>query len=119
MAVFFKINSKSIHAPSSISFSYELLDKEERTMDGTMVVDIIGQKKKITVDWEYLSKADMKTLSEEVSGNTFVTVTAHDTVSGELTTIIARAKNLKYEPYYDWANSRLMWKSVSVDFVER
>lgn len=117
--IFFRLNSKSVQSPKSVSFSYESLDKEERTMDGTMVIDIIGQKRKIVANWDYLSKADMKTLADEINGNTFVTVSAHDTSTGNLETITARAKNFKYEPYYDWSKSRLMWKSVSVDFVEK
>lgn len=116
---FFKINSKSIKAPTSITFSYESLDKEERTMDGTMVVDILGKKRKVKVDWEYLSKTDLKLLVDETSGTTFVTISFNDTNTGALTTMTARAKNLTHEPFYDWARSELMWKSVSIDFEER
>ena len=51
---FFKINGKSIKAPTEISISYEELDKAERTVDGTMVVDIVGTKRRVDVSWEYL-----------------------------------------------------------------
>ena len=117
--IFFRINSKTVKAPKSISFSFESLDKEERTMDGTMVVDIIGQKRKINASWDYLPKTDMKTLADEINSSPFVTVSAHDNSTGELVTITGRAKDFKYEPYYEWSKSRLVWKSVSVDFVER
>lgn len=55
---FFKINGKSIKAPTEISISYEELDKAERTVDGTMVVDIVGTKRRVDVSWEYLSTDD-------------------------------------------------------------
>ena len=59
MAVFFKINSKTIKAPTELTCTTEVLDKSERTMDGTMVVDVIGRKRKVEVAWKYLSKEDM------------------------------------------------------------
>ena len=55
MAVFFKINSKTIKAPTELTCTTEVLDKSERTMDGTMVVDVIGRKRKVEVAWKYLS----------------------------------------------------------------
>lgn len=119
MAEFFKINSKTIKAPTEITCSADSLDKEERTVDGTMVVDLVGSKRKLEVSWEYLSKEDMKLLATETKSGTFVTVTYNDSTTGELTSMTARAKDLQYQPYYDWAKSRLMWKGVSVSFVER
>ena len=44
---FFKINGKQIKPPKEISVSPEVLDKSERTADGTLVVDIIGTKRKV------------------------------------------------------------------------
>ena len=65
MAVFFKINSKTIKAPTELTCTTEVLDKSERTMDGTMVVDVIGRKRKVEVAWKYLSKEDMGLLTAE------------------------------------------------------
>ena len=61
--VFFKINSKSIKQPTEITLSFESLDKFERTMDGTMVVDLVGNKNKVDVRWSYLSDSDMRLLT--------------------------------------------------------
>lgn len=33
--------------------------------------------------------------------------------------ITARAENLTYAPYYDWVKGKIMWRSMSVSFVER
>ena len=116
---FFKINNKTIASPTEISNSFESLDKQERTMDGTMVVDEIGKKNKVDVKWEYLSKEDMKTLTNELWSSTFVTVSFRDKDSGDLVTMHAVGKDLSYSPHYNWVRSCLMWKSVSVSFVER
>ncbi len=116
---FFKINGKIIRAPTELSVSFETLDKAERTVDGTMVVDIIGTKRRVDVSWDYLSKEDMTTLSNSVGRDNFTEINYPDDETGDLITMIARAEGLTYQPHYDWAKSRLMWKSVSVTFTER
>ena len=116
---FFKINGKTIKAPTDLSFSQEILDKAERTVDGTMVVDVIGTKRKVDVSWEYLSKEDMTTLTAAVKSDKFCEISFHDNGTGQLVTMSARSEGLTYQPHYVWAKSRLMWKSVSVSFSER
>ena len=63
---FFKINGKKIKAPTELTVSPEVLDKAERTVDGTMVVDVIGTKRKVDVSWEYLSKYHFTTTPLEI-----------------------------------------------------
>lgn len=119
MVVFFKINSKTIKAPTEITHGKEVLDKAERTMDGTMVVDIIGSKDKVDVKWDYLPDVDLKLLAKEIKSGTFVTITFNTAEQEEIKTITARAEDFSYMPYYDWAKGKLLWQSVSVSFVER
>lgn len=116
---FFKINSKTIQSPTEMSVSEEDLNRAERTMDGTMVIDVIGRKTKLNVSWEYLRKDEMRLLREAVSGSAFVTVSYHTPDTGELTTMTARAEGLAFQPYYDWAKAELLWRSVSVSFTEK
>ena len=96
-----------------------MLDKSERTADGTLVVDIIGTKRKVDANWEYLSAEDMMTLQKETGGGAFTELTFHDNDTGELVTIAARSDGITYMPHYDWARGRIMWKSVSLSFKER
>ena len=116
---FFKINGTAIAAPTEISISLESLDRAERTMDGTMVVDIIGEKRKVDVRWEYLSKEDMSKLSAAIKNSKFATISFHDKETGNITTMIARGENLAYMPFFDWAKNKLIWKSVAVLFKEK
>lgn len=116
---FFKINGKKIKAPTELTVSPEVLDKAERTVDGTMVVDVIGTKRIVDVSWEYLSKEDMTVLTKAVGGDKFAEITFHDNGTGNLVTMTARSEGLTYAPHYDWAKAKLMWKSVSVSFTER
>lgn len=116
---FFKINSKTIQSPTEMSVSEEDLNKAERTMDGTMVIDVIGKKAKLDVSWEYLTIEEMRLLRDAVNGSAFVTVSYHAPETGELTTMIARAEGLSFQPYYNWAKAELLWRSVSVSFTEK
>ena len=116
---FFKIGGKTIKAPSELSVSPEILDKAERTVDGTMVVDIIGMKRKVDVSWEYLTKEDMTVLAEACRNDVFTEIEFHDNITGQLTKMMVRSEGLTYMPHYDWAKSKLMWKSVTVSFKEK
>ena len=116
---FFKVNNKKIKAPTDITVSPEILDKAERTVDGTMVIDIVGTKRKVDVSWEYLSKEDMTTLTKAIGGDKFAEIAFHDHSTGSLVTMTARSEGITYQPHYDWAKGKIMWKSVSVTFTER
>lgn len=116
---FLKLNGQTIKSPTEITVSPENLDKAERTMDGTMVVDIIGTKCKLDVRWEYLPKEDMAILANATKSDAFTLVSFHDKITGTLVTITARAEGLTYSPFYDWARDRLMWKGVAITFKEK
>lgn len=116
---FFKVNGKKIKAPTELTVTPEVLDKAERTADGTMVVDIIGEKRKVDVNWEYLSKEDMTALAKAIGADKFAEISFHDNGTGDLVTMTARSEGLTYQPHYDWAKAKITWKSVSVSFTER
>lgn len=116
---FFKINGKDIKPPKEITVSPEVLDKSERTADGTLVVDIIGTKLKIDLSWEYMSQEDMARLQTEIGGGAFSEIAFHDNTTGELVTITARSDGITYMPHFDWPNGKLMWKSVTMSFKEK
>ncbi len=116
---FFIVNGVKIKAPSELSISPEVLDKVERTVDGTLAVDIIGTKRKVDISWNYLSKEDMTKLTKAIGGDKFTEIKFHDNTTGNLETMIGRSEGLTYGPHYDWAKNKIMWKSVSVSFVER
>lgn len=116
---FFEINGKTVKPPKEISVSPEVLDKSERTANGTLVVDIIGTKRKVDLSWEYLSQKDMAVLQHEISIDAFSEISFHDNQTGELVTMTARSDGLSYMPHYDWTHGKIMWKSVTLSFKER
>lgn len=116
---FFKINGRTIKPPKDIGHSVEILDKVERTLNGTMVVDVIGMKRKVDVSWDYLDIANMKILQEEIKKGSFVNITYFDSETGEDVTIEAKPSDIAYQTGYDWVKACVIWKSVSLFFEEK
>lgn len=116
---FFKINGTTIRAPTELTVSAETLDKAERTMNGTMVVDIVGEKRTLEATWDYLSARDMSVLATAKKNDTFAEISFHDNLTGEPITPTMRMESLTYVPHYDWSKNEIMWKSVSASFKEK
>lgn len=85
--IFFRINSKSLsRSPTNVSQSKIKLQKSERTMDGTLVTDIIAVKDAVTFSWSYLTDADLRRLILETQNYAFCTVEYQDGSSADIGT---------------------------------
>ena len=127
-------------SPTDISFGKERVCKEQRAMDGTMVIDMIAVKNSYELMWDVMNGSVMKELRAmlESSGNTFFEIamtlktkdlTDHVSGSGD-EGVDTQAfeediqmggtvylSDMTYTPYF--INSGFVWKDVSVKFVER
>lgn len=118
--VLFKINSKTLSRnPTEISQSKYKLQKTDRTIDGTLVADIIAVKNKVSFTWDYLTTADLKKLIDEVNADTFPTIEYTDPDSATLKQIAGHADDISYIPHYDSRTSTIIWKEVKVSFEEK
>ncbi len=117
--IFFQINGRTITSPKDISHSYDILDKVDRTIDGTMVVDIVGKKAKLDVTWDYLSREDMIILNNEMQSSSFISINFRDIDDGQLTSASVKVKDVSYSPGYDWVNNKVIWRNVFISFEER
>jgi len=121
--ILFKINSKTLSKnPTSIEQGKFKLQQTDRTINGTMVVDIIAIKNKVTLQWDYMSDSDLRKLLAEIESTVFPTIEFTDPKSlapNPLITITADTSNIDYSPHYDSKSQSIIWKDVSVSFVER
>ena len=114
---FIKINGIMLsREPTSVEQGKTKLKKENRTIDGTLVVDIIAIKNKVKVTWDYITSEDMARLQSAIAKSDFVEVEYND--SNGMMTINAESGDLTYTPHYDNRTSTVIWKGVSVEFVE-
>lgn len=118
--VLFRINSKALTKnPTTISQSKYKLQKTDRSIDGTLVADIIAIKNKLSITWDYLSTADLKKLIDEVNGDSFPMVQYKDPDGEELKQIIGHGGEISYAPHYDTRSKTIMWKDIKVSFEEQ
>jgi len=121
--IFFKINSKTLTKnPSSISHSITKIQNQDRTMDGTMVVDIIAIKNVVNVEWKLLDKEDMTKLKSEIESGNFVTIDFWDSeteTNETMKNIVATTTSFTFSPYYDYTTDSIRWKDVKISFTER
>lgn len=118
--VLFKINSKTLSRnPSNIEYSTLRLEKSDRTIDGTLIVDLIAIKDKVSFTWNYLPDADLKKLVGELKLATFSTIEYVDVESddGQLKTLIAESGDILYKPRYNARTKTLDWVDVKVAFT--
>lgn len=127
-------------SPTDISFGKERVCKEQRAMDGTMVIDMIAVKNSYELMWDVMNGSVMKKLRAmlESSGNTFFEI-AMTLKTKDLTDYASGSgdegvdtqafeediqmggtvylSDMTYTPYF--INGGFVWKDVSVKFVER
>jgi len=118
--IYFKINSKNLSQnPSKIKTSTQKIQKSERTIDGTMVIDLVAIKNSVQVSWDILSSDDLKKLLNEIKSG-FVTINYVDaSVDEDTKTIVAQPGDISYSPFYDYGSSSIVWKDVSITFTEK
>lgn len=114
---FIKINGWSLsREPTSIEQSKVKLKKEDRTIDGTLVVDIIAVKDKIKVQWEALTSEDLAKLQEILHDTRFVTIEYNDGNIFKKTEV--ETTELRYTPYYVSSTKTIIWNNVVMEFNE-
>ena len=121
--IYFKINSKTLTKnPSSITHSYTKVQNQDRTMDGTMVVDIVAIKNVVNVEWKFLDKEDMLKLKNEIESGNFVTIDYWDTDTSSAETmknITVTVTSFTFSPFYDYSINNISWKDIKLSFTER
>ena len=116
--VYFKINSKSLTKnPTAIEHGKQIIQNSDRTIDGTLAVDIIAVKNKITVTWSYMTEADFNKLTAELNQSSFPTVECYD-ANNLLRTFTVILSDLTYSPHYFSPTQGLIWKDVRATFIE-
>ena len=114
--IFFKINSKTLSKnPTDIEHGKLTLQNADRTIDGTLAVDIIAVKDKVIFYWDYMTDTDFQKLKGEISRTAFAVIEYYDE-NNIYKTITANVNDITYSPYY--SKGQLIWKDVKVDFVE-
>lgn len=117
--VYFKIEAIEFTGemtPSSISPTVEIIKNEERSLDGTMNVDIVGRKIQLKVMWDLLNAEDMQQLLKLEQSTNILSVEYYDAKASGLKKINAYVNGVEYTPYF--RDDSINWQNVSLSLVE-
>lgn len=117
--VYFKIGTTEFSgdlAPSEIIPSVEIIKNEERSLNGTMNVDVVARKIKLTVSWNFLNGDSMKKLSVLEQSASVLEVQFFDAETAALKTIHAYVDGIDYTPFFD--GKIIRWRDISLTLVE-
>ena len=103
-------------APDAVTPKTELINNSERSLDGTMNIDIIARKVSLEVSWSVLSAGDMTTVNKIAeSAGTYEVIYISPETSAQKT-IIAYVEDFSYTPFF--VGSHLQWKDVTLKLTE-
>lgn len=104
--------------PVSLNVNDELIWSSEtgRTLSGTMVGEIITEKKNLSIKWAFLTESEMLLIKENMVSN-FFPFTFYD--DGQNLTIESYRGTLSKEILGDIGDGNFWYKSVSVDVIQR
>ncbi len=105
-------------APASIKVSDEIIwdSKTGRTLDGTMVGDVVAEKKTVSIQWGVMPAEKMKLIVDTIVAG-FLPVTFYDL--GEELTISVYRSTLERD-VIGWLDDGVFWyRSASVELVQQ
>lgn len=112
-----KINAVTIATPSSYNVSIMDISKAERNANGLMIIERITTKRKLELNWNYLTEIQLSTLLTAVSA-VFFTVEYPDIQDGALRTGTFYVGDRGSE-MIEYNGGNPVYKSVKFNFIER
>lgn len=113
-----KINGVSVKEPSV--FTVEILDidgETNRNAKGEIIRDRIAVKRKLSLEWNALTQAEISTILNAIS-NVFFTVTYLDAKDGVVTKTFYVGD--RSAPLYTLnAAGQVIWKGLKCNFIEK
>lgn len=121
MSKFIIQNDTELKEPSSLSFKKYHITNQERTMSGNLVVDYVATKNSLNATWNILTDKEFKLLSRIIengkSESGFINLQFVEPETTKLKSITAYTEEINYYPYF-LADGTVVWRDVSVNFVE-
>ena len=105
-------------APTSLSISDEIIWTSDtgRTLSGTMVGDVVAEKKSLSIGWEFLTEDDVKLIKGRLIAGFFPFTFRDD---GLDITISAYRGTMAKEAIGYIGDGNYWYRSVTVDVIQR
>jgi len=112
-----KINGVDIPTPSALSIGIMDLSKAERNAKGTMIIERIATKRKLSISYDYLSRNNLSNILKSISG-VFFSVTYMDPQTNAMRTGTFYSGD-RDAGLIDFKNGVPRYKDVKFDLVEK
>lgn len=113
-----QLNGKTVKAPSSFQVILSDLDADStRNLNGELIRDRIGVKRKIEVEWSTLSPAECSAILSAVQ-DVFFPVTYPDPLSGKMDTRTMYVGDRTAPMLHYWGGVP-RWESLKMNFIEK
>jgi len=108
-----------IYKPTSVSPSFSYVELEERTANGRLVVERVGEKKNPTFNWGLIPANELEKILNILSTGVFHELTYPDPRGGERHTIMAKLTGELTISSWRVIAGRRWWQNVSMTYIER
>ena len=118
MSEVLKAGNVQLPPPVQISTNDELIWTSDtgRLMNGTMVGEVVAEKKTVSLKWEFLTESEMLLIKNNMVGG-FYNFTFHD--DGTDMTIEVYRGSMAKERLPDVGDGVIRYRTVSVDVIQR
>ena len=119
MAQVITLNGVTIKQPKPGDFGIEryTLSTAGRVASGTMKLEIVAKKTKLTFKYDVLKGSELKTIADIVDGNTAFFDVVYMDDNGEVKTITVYAGALKYDNFRTVQG--IYWTNVAFDLIQQ
>lgn len=112
-----RINLTEIPTPDSYNVSVMDISNAERNAKGTIIIERIATKRKLSLGWQYLSNDELSSLLILVSP-VFFTVEYPDSQTGGLRSGTFYCGDRESEGIM-YKGGKMYWKNIKFDLIER
>lgn len=112
-----KVNGIVIATPDDFRVSINDIVKAERNTNGTMVIDLIATKRKLELNWTYLSSAELAALLASVAEILFEVSYPDPQTGAERTGTFYKGDRNSEGLMYK--NGSMVWKGLKFNMIER
>jgi len=112
-----QINSVTIPTPSDYKISVMDLSKAERNANGNMIIERVATKRKLELEYKYLSSNDLSVLLQAIS-DVFFTVSYPDFVTGSISSGTFYVGD-RTAGAIDYQNDIIRYKDIKFNLIER
>ncbi len=113
-----KVNGANIKTPSKCQVGiFDVSSSADRNAQGEILIDRVGTKRKLEMEWSAMTNAEMSALLSTVTA-VFFSVTYPDPVTGAARTMTAYVGD-RTAPVYRMVSGVPRWEGLKMNFIEK